>query len=120
MILKKLGCAGLVLCLLLGAFWIFPALCVERGLRDNTGRAWGSAHSQLTLQPFPPALLVSGIMEFSASQHGIHGLAQSCEIIARGLSLVLFLEQNPFVSVKILSEDLEFPSRIRVLALHAI
>lgn len=93
---------------------------MERGLHDNTGRALGSAQSLLTLQPFPPALLVSGIVEFSGSQHGIHGLAQSHEIIGRGLSLVLFLEQNPFVSVKILSEDLEFPSRIRGLALPAI
>lgn len=93
---------------------------MERGLHDNTGRASGSAQSQLSLQPFPPALSVSGIMEFCGSQHTVHGLTQSHEIIGRGLSLVLFLEQNPFVSVKILSEDLEFPSRIGVLALHAI
>lgn len=77
-------------------------------------------HRASSLQPFPPALSISGIMEFCGSQHSTHGLAQSHETIGRGLPLVLFLEQNPFVSVKILSEDLEFPSRIEVLALPAI
>ena len=63
-----------------------------------------------TLRPFPHALSGSEITDFCGYQHAIHGLAQSHEIIGRGLSVLLFLEQNLCTSVKILNEYLEFPS----------
>lgn len=63
-----------------------------------------------TLRPSPHTLSVSGIVDFYGCQHTVQGLAQSHEIIERDLSTVLFLEQNPFVSVKIFNEDLESPS----------
>lgn len=66
-----------------------------------------------TLQPFPHTPSVLGIVDCSGYQYTVRGPTQGHEIIDRGLFTVLFLEENPFASVKILSEDLEFPSQIK-------
>lgn len=69
--------------------------------------------TKFTLQPFPHALSVLGTVDVCGYRHTVCGPTQGHEIIDRGLFMVLFLEQNPFASVKILREGLEFPSQIK-------
>lgn len=101
----KVGCTGRWACKL--GIWLLNATLglsssvwreVFRKTQAENQARW---RMRFTLRPFPHALSVSGIVDICGYQRTGYGLAQSHEIIGRGLSTVLFLERNPFASVKI-------------------
>lgn len=69
---RKIDCTGLLLFAPEHFLDLSDSVCGEASMTTQ-----GSAQSQLTLQPFPPALSVPGVAEFCGAQYSIHGLAQS-------------------------------------------